>query len=166
MISASQLLHEACGMPKVEGCELIDEQPCWVCGGTTRVGMHWTKWSGSNFVDQNRIRGLSGEYVCPACVFVTSRTSPVPGRPAKEGKKFGANFRNVSNLIDADGYVNTTKGEKPTTLAWLRKPHRGTWFAAVADSGQKHIVPFCPRCHHVRRVADHAARSRWLGDCR
>lgn len=143
-LSASQLLYLACGSPTVEGCQQLNDQPCWVCGGPTSTGVHWRKWSGSNFVDQNRIRGHAGEYVCPACVFVTSRTSPVPGRPPKPGKKFGANFRNVSNLLDTDGYVNTTKGEKPVTLEWLRRQHRGPWFASVADSGQKHVVPFCP----------------------
>lgn len=36
------------------------------------------------------------------------------------------------------------KAEKPALLAWLRRPHPGRWFAAIADSGQKHVIPYAP----------------------
>jgi hypothetical protein len=41
----------------------------------------------------------------------------------------------------AKPYVNASKGEKPIILAWLRAPKLGTWFAAIADSGQKQVLP-------------------------
>jgi hypothetical protein len=41
----------------------------------------------------------------------------------------------------APGYVNVTKGDKPLIRAFLERKHAGNWFAAVSDSGQKHVLP-------------------------
>lgn len=142
--TASQLLHEACGLPKVDGCDIINERLCWVCGGTTRVGMPIKSWLGPSFTDFNRASSPTSTHVCQACVFIASSNSPVPGRIPKEGKSLGGCFRNYSHMLDAVGYVNASKGEKPIILSWLRRPHVGPWFAAIADSGQIHTVPFCP----------------------
>jgi hypothetical protein len=109
-------------------------------------GIPQRKWAGSSFTGQNRVRYPDGEHVCEACVYLCARHSPVPGRPPKPGKKFGANFRNVSHLYDSADtppYFNASKGEKPAILAFLRRHHRH-WFAAIADSGQKHVLPWCP----------------------
>lgn len=144
MISASQLLYEACGSPPVEGLQPIAPGPCWVCGGATGAGMDVAKWLGSSFTDFNRVASPTSTHVCAACVFLASRTSPVPGRLPKEGKALGGNFRNYSHMLDGGGYINASKGEKPIILDWLKRPHRGPWFAAIADSGQIHTVPFCP----------------------
>jgi len=87
-----------------------------------------------------------------------SRVSPVPGRPAKEGKSFGGNFRNYSSLYELgwdspvfgddgtriDGYANASKGQKPIIRGFLERDHKAEWFAAIADSGQKHILPYVP----------------------
>jgi hypothetical protein len=144
VISASQLLYEYMGSPaRFEGLVEASGQ-CWLCGGGLEVGVFWKDWSGSNFVGQNRVKAPGSEYVCPACVYVCSRTSPVPGRPAKEGKKFGGNFRNYSHLFDNGMYLNASKGEKPAILAFLRGSKAGPWFAAIADSGQKHVLPWAP----------------------
>jgi len=143
MISASQLLHKAMGSPKVEGLVPADGV-CWVCGEDLSCGVLVKKWLGSSFTDFNRVASPTSEHVCEACTFLASRHSPVPGRPPKEGKDHGGNFRNYSHMLDADGYVNASKGEKPLILSWLKRPHRGPWFAAIADSGQIHTVPFCP----------------------
>lgn len=116
--------------------------------------------------DQNQCRDPGADYVCEACLYVRSRTSPVPGRlpgpcsackgvKADACKKCGGtgknsaagNFRNYSHLFDRDAptpYVNASKGEKPTILTWLRAPKTGPWFAAIADSGQKHVLPYAP----------------------
>jgi hypothetical protein len=91
-------------------------------------------------------------------VFVCSRIAPVLGRPAKDGKKFGGNFRNYSHCYEQGwaspafgdggpagiGYINASKGEKPAIRAFLARQHEATWFAAIADSGQKHVLPWAP----------------------
>ena len=95
--------------------------------------------------DQNQCRAPDSDWVCEGCCFVRYRLSPVPGREAKEGKKFGGNFRNYSHLWSSErGYSNASKGEKPAILAFLRTRHTSPWFAAVADSGQKHVLPYAP----------------------
>jgi len=70
---------------------------------------------------------------------------------------FGGNFRNYSHLYEEGwdspslpdgtvipGYLNASKGEKPIVLNFLRRDHHGMWFAAIADSGQKHVVHHTP----------------------
>lgn len=151
MISSPQLLHRHLGSPPRAECIDIptrEVRHCWVCGGSSfHRGIPTADFGGASFVGQNRVRAWLSPWVCEPCVYFCSRTEPVPGRPAKEGKKFGANYRNLSHLYDdvlPTPYVNASKGEKPVILAWLRQPHAGTWFAAIADSGQKHTIPWAP----------------------
>lgn len=56
-------------------------------------------------------------------------------------------MRNFSHLFDAGAvqpWVTASKGEKPVIRNFLQSQKRGAWFAAVADSGQKHVAPFAP----------------------
>jgi hypothetical protein len=54
---------------------------------------------------------------------------------------------------DADGLVTATKGEKDLIRAWLARPRRGRWFAAISESGQKHVLPWAQWNHAgVQRV--------------
>jgi len=101
-------------------------------------------WMSANNTDQNRARSPSSTRVCEACCYVHSRIAPVPGRPPKADKKFGGSFRNYSHLWDERGYTNASKGEKPLIREFLSRAHLGPWFAALADSGQKHVLPFAP----------------------
>jgi hypothetical protein len=109
-----------------------------------------SSWNGASFTGQSKVRAPASQWVCEACVWICSRLSPVPGRPPAEGKKLGGNFRNYSHLFERAesgriSYVNASKGEKPVILAFLRRRVKeGLWFAAVADSGQKHVIPWAP----------------------
>src|SRR5690606_6674777 len=92
-----------------------------------------------------------------------------PKCAGKGGAALGGNFRNYCHLyehgwdspafapvLDKDGrvvshngpaglgYVNASKGEKAYVRDFLRREHRAIWFAALADSGQKHVIPFTP----------------------
>ena len=144
MDSAASLLHRACGSPVIAECGDLAPVPCWHCGGDTVRGRLVAEWAGASFTGQNRIRCPSSLHICEACVWVMARSSDVPGRPAAPGQQCGPNFRNFSHMLDARGYVNASKGEKPAIRAWLRGPKSGAWFAAIADSGQKHVVPYAP----------------------
>lgn len=110
-------------------------------------------WMGANFTGQNRIRAPLGTHVCEACVYLCSRTSPVPGRPARPGKKWGGNWRNYSHLWEEGwtgaacvlpGYANAAPGDRAMVRAFLAREHAGPWFAALAASGQKHVLPTTP----------------------
>lgn len=97
---------------------------------------------GDGFTSQTLARCPWSQHVCEACVYVTSRVSPVLGREAKEGKKFGGNFRNYSHGFDECGYRNWSKGEKPGIREFVEREHSAPWFLVIAESGQKHLASF------------------------
>lgn len=143
-MTPSAIVHAACGAPRVDSC-VEHAGRCWLCAGEVTRGESVDSWNGASFTGQNRVRSPQSSHVCEACVFVCSRLSPVPGRPAKEGKRFGGNFRNYSSLWEEGiGYANASKGEKTRIREFLAREHRGPWFAALADSGQKHVIPWAP----------------------
>jgi hypothetical protein len=86
---------------------------------------------GASFTGQNRVRCPDSDRVCEACVFVMA------GKPPDT-------LRMYTHLVDGDTWRQVNKGQKPEIRDFLRKPHASTWFAGIADSGQKHIVPWCP----------------------
>lgn len=139
----SQIAWRASGSHVVAGCAPCSGR-CWLCGGNVGRGMQVDDWLPDTFTAHSRAAVPSSPVVCEACVFVCSRVSPVPGREAKEGKKLGGNFRNFSHLWDELGYSNASKGEKPTIREFLARRHAAPWFAAIADSGQKHVLPWAP----------------------
>jgi hypothetical protein len=124
---------------------------------------------GANFLGQNKVRCWESNAVCEACCCVTAWTTPmampVPGaeliaaanaekkavaraKKLAEGGKLGKErdlgWRLFSVLYEAGEVLAINKAGKPRILEWLRRPHKAPWFAAIADSGQKHVVPWCP----------------------
>lgn len=144
--TCSQIIHAVCGYPSDERCGEARGN-CYVCGGVVSRGISVREWMLDSYTDQNRVAVPSAEFVCEGCCFVMARCSPVPGRPPKDGKQFGGNFRNYSHMYEQGAetqYVNASKGEKPAIREFLAREHRGQWFAAIADSGQKHVLPYTP----------------------
>jgi hypothetical protein len=62
----------------------------------------------------------------------------VPGKPPTH------NWRLYTVLVQGSEVWLGNKANKPAILAWLRAPKQAPWFAAIADSGQKHAVPYAP----------------------
>lgn len=144
MTSAPVLLHAVAGRPQVDGCVELDAAArCWLCAAPADRGALARKWQGASFTDQNRCRCPSSLYVCEACVWVAA-WNPPPGAPAPEPGKKGLNMRLFSHLYDAGAYRFANKADKAEIRVWLRAPRRGPWFAAIADSGQKHTLPWTP----------------------
>lgn len=156
-MTPTQIVHAICGAPLVDDCA-EGSGVCYVCAGPVQRGKSVADWMGSNYTDQNRVAAPFADFTCEACCFIMSRTSPVPGRPPKDGKQFGGNFRNYSHLWEQGweapvfgddgsripGYANASKGQKPLIREFLARHHDGPWFAAIADSGQKHVLPYAP----------------------
>ena len=154
-MTPTQIVHAICGAPLVDDCA-EGSGLCYVCGGEVTRGKTVADWMPSTYTDQARVAVPTATHTCEACCFVMSRVSPVPGRPAKDGKQFGGNFRNYCHLWEEgwdatafgdDGtripnYANASKGQKPLIRAFLERHHAGPWFAAIADSGQKHVLPY------------------------
>lgn len=156
-MTPTQEIHKICGNPKVHGCDGVSGViGCYVCGGQVARGVPVASWMPDTFTDQTRVALPASPAVCESCCYVMSRTSPVPGRPPKEGKSFGGNFRNYSTLWEPgwdappfgddgtriDGYANASKGQKQIIRSFLERDHVSEWFAAIADSGQKHVLPY------------------------
>lgn len=108
---------------------------CKGCDGTGQV---------TNVAKKGKTRNSQVGDLCPKCEGSGQASA-------------GGNFRNYSTLYESGwnapalpdgtvmpGYLNASKGEKPLVRAFLERRHEGTWFAAIADSGQKHVVPWAP----------------------
>lgn len=128
--SATQLLHAHKHSPVVEGCAELQAFPCWLCGAQSQRGMSVTKWLPKTFTAQNRARAPQSISICEACIWATE------GKPPDT-------LRMYSHLFDGD-YQAPNKGGKPAMRAFLRARHTQPWFAAIADSGQKHVIPWAP----------------------
>jgi len=138
----TEILHELAGLPAFAGCQ---EMPgvCAICARWSTRSLPYQKWQGANFTDQNKIAHLGSDLVCEACAWSHSWVVP-PGHPAPAPGKKGVCLRHFTHLWCEDGYLALNKADKPAILSWLRKPKLNTWFAAIADSGQKHILPLAP----------------------
>lgn len=91
---------------------------------------------------------------CSRCEGTLKIKNPRKGKAEKKGdpcnkckgtgmNEFGGGFRNYSHLWEEGiGYVNASKGEKKLLREFIGRKHMGPWFAGIADSGQKHVLPF------------------------
>lgn len=135
------ILYALAGSPPQDGCvELDAPEPCRLCACTTTRAIAYERWQGATFTDQNKLRCVAARVVCEACVWACA-WNPPPGVVNPPGKK-GLNLRLFSHLYDARGYVYANKADKAAIRAWLSAPKSPPWFAAIADSGQKHIIPW------------------------
>ena len=131
MKSPSQILFDVLkALPRTD-CKNLQTFFCWVCGSPWHRGIDRNRWMGANFVGQNRVRSWDSLFVCEPCVVVMA------GRPPDT-------MRMYTHLWDSDGYHKYNKGNKAEIRAWLWKPHPSEWFASIADSGQKHVIPWTP----------------------
>lgn len=127
MRTPSQYLHAHLGAPALSDCEQAPPgAKCWVCAGAVERGTSRHQWQNALFTGQNRCKAQGSDWVCEACVYIHSRTAPVPGRlpgPCSKCKgknaeacakcggtgrnSAGGNFRNYSHLFEQldDGTV-------------------------------------------------------------
>ncbi len=131
MRPATQILHAHHGAPQVAECVDRSVERCYVCACPSARSQAVKEWMGENFTGQSLVAAPSSTLVCEACVWAMA------GRPPDT-------LRMWCHLYDEAGYVRTNKGDKPQIRDWLRGPHQGEWFAAIADSGKKHVLPFTP----------------------
>lgn len=131
MESPSQIIHRIKGSPEVPGCAAAAIPACWVCGRASARGILRHRWMGSNFTGQNKVRCASATHVCEACVLVMS------GKPPDTERMY-------SHFVEGDSWLRVNKGQKPAMREFLRRTKAAPWFAAIADSGQKHVIPWTP----------------------
>lgn len=150
-MTPATLLFERAGTPQQDGC--TDHQArCVVCAQQSARTAVYDSWQGSTFTDQNKLRGHGlSDRVCEACIWAHSWVVP-PGHPPPEPGKKGVNLRLFWHAWDAGSYVYGNKGDKAALRDFLRGPKTGLWFCAIADSGQKHTLPWTKINHAGSRV--------------
>lgn len=140
-MTAARDIYRVAGSPPQEGCEDV-AAACVVCARDWPRTHAYKRWQGASFTDQNKLMGHGlSDRICEPCVYAHSWTAPPGYPPATDGKR-GVNLRLFSHFYDERGYVFANKGSKPVIREWLRGPKRGAWWAAIADSGQKHVLPW------------------------
>lgn len=151
------LLYRLAGSPPVGEATMTGER-CRICGDLAD-GVPYDRWQGANFTDQNKARYPSGAVVCAACVW-THAWHPPPGyvldlagaaaAKAARGEAASANPRGPNMVLfshfwcERDGYWFGNKADKVRIRAWLLETRPSRWFAAIADSGKKHVLPMTP----------------------
>lgn len=145
--------HNA-GRPAIDTATAVDGR-CWLCGGLHPRGMLVKGAIPKTFLQAPEAACPEGTHVCEPCIqMLGKRKFAFPGR-GKPGGKFGPAPCNLSHGLDGDTYWNATKGEKPAIRAAITRHKRAPWFISVADSGQKHVLPFA-------RMQTHNGVGGWV----
>lgn len=147
--------------------------------------MPYDEWQGGNYTDQNKVRAWGASAICEPCLYAHAWVPP-PGyvpteaeiakKAAKRAERQAAGedtrdertvmLRLFTHLWDSRGYVYANKAGKRVIRDWLRGRKVGAWFASVADSGQKHTLPWTPMnpTGSTRAVVRFEDRDVVLGD--
>lgn len=164
MTPASRL-HSMAGSPQMPGC---DDHPasCVVCASTQPRTTRYESWQGSAFTNQDKLRGHGlSDRVCEPCVWAHSWVAPPDKPPNPPGTK-GLNLRLFSHFwSERGGYVSLNKANKAAMRTWLRARTNGErWWACIADTGQKHIIPWVREQRRARGVIRFEERDVVMGD--
>lgn len=107
---------------------------CRFCGQPGE-GQPFAKWVKPTFTDHDKLQ--PGNIVCHDCLFWFEESSQELARIA--GKDKPQRMRNYSHFIIKGQWVPLSKGDKPRMIDLLLG-HSFPELAAIAESGQKHIV--------------------------
>lgn len=108
---------------------------CRFCGNTVETGILFNLWVKPTFTDWDKL--MPGDGVCEACLFWFDEASTV--LQEYFGKDKPQRMRNYSHFIVLDQWFPLSKAQK-TDMATLLLSEPFPELAAIASSGQKHIV--------------------------
>lgn len=158
-------LHSIAGAPVVDGVEEHTAR-CVVCGYESTRTLNYRTWQGRDFTDQNKMRGHGlSDRLCEACAWAHSWVTPPDKPPNAPGQK-GLNLRLFSHFwSERTGYVSMNKAQKPAIRDWLRARVDGErWWATIADSGQKHTIPWAREQRKARGIIRFEERDVVIGE--
>ena len=151
-MTPSQLLHAHHGSePHADCTELPRTVDCYVCAAATTRGAPVDGWMGS-LILPGRTRSVLRTHV------------RVCGVRHRDGWQAADDRAYVESSLRGGRVPAHQQGDKPAMRAWLRRPHPGACFAAIADSGQKHLIPWAPVCHDRVDVVNFEDRIVEIGD--
>ncbi len=108
---------------------------CRFCGEEVEGGVAFDQWVKPTFTDFDKL--LPGDAVCPGCLFWFDEASTV--LQTHFGKDVPQRIRNYSHFIVNGDWLPLSKADKSAMTALLLNPPFPE-LAAIASSGQKHIV--------------------------
>lgn len=108
---------------------------CRFCGQNKEEGQYFSEWVRPTFTDHDKL--LPGEIVCKDCAFWFEESSQLLA--GITGKDKPQRMRNYSHFIVNDKWYPLSKSDK-TKMIELLLGEPFPELAAVAESGQKHIV--------------------------
>lgn len=151
-MTPARLLYKAAGYPKSPKSTVNTNTACWLCGlPCNEIGVSVIKAVGESFTDYANVAVPESKYVCVPCVWVLS------GRPPDTFRLYSVIWRTDRPLAASHpkatrvvpGAQLTAKNDLIEIRTILLDPPTdgSPWFCAIADSGQKHIVPFTSLNH-------------------
>ncbi|HEY9474599.1 MAG TPA: hypothetical protein VIS06_12210 [Mycobacteriales bacterium] len=123
---------------------------CAMCGRTVDVSMPTAKAIGGNFTDQYLLARPDSTRVCYACVWVCSGKPPDTVRmwtvAASEAAEFGPSHPKAPGWGNSH-LLLTARNDMRQVVDLLADPPDADWVVSVAESGQKHHLPYA-RINH------------------
>jgi hypothetical protein len=138
---------------------------CAVCGTIADASVPVTATAGSKtFTDQHLLAAPWSPVTCPACAWALSGKPPHSVRlwtlACAPGSDLGASHPKSQQAVPGGhpGLLLTARNDMRPVAALLCDPPDGPWCVAVAESGQKHSLPWTSVNHgagrwHVRMDA-------------
>ncbi|MBP7881147.1 MAG: hypothetical protein KAZ70_01790 [Actinomyces sp.] len=151
MSTPTRFVHDLIGQPPVTGAtaaKLKDvEAVCCVCGQTESRTAPADRALGANFTDRSMFHAPQADRVCWACAAVCSGKPPATLRMwtvvAAPDRALPPSAEKAAAWIGQhDGVCLTSKADTTPLIDVLLDPPSGEWLVSVAESGQKHVVPY------------------------
>lgn len=153
--SGPVMVWDLAGQPQRQSLTLQDVPGvCAMCGAEVEQSMATKDVLGGNFTDQYLLARPDSGRVCYACTWVCS------GKPPDTVRMWTVLARPDTTLppshpkapISSDHVHLTARNDMRAVVQTLADPPDGPWLVSVAESGQKHHVPYAQINH---------SRGRW-----
>lgn len=151
MNTPARLMYQAAGSPTCPKPTTEAHGPCWVCALPCEgSGVLVRKAVGESFTDHANVAVPDSDYICVPCTWALS------GKPPNTFRLWTVIWRTDKQLKNGNAKAPlfppaclTAKNDLTELVNILLNPPRdgSPWFAAIADSGQKHVLPFTPLNH-------------------
>lgn len=143
-MSATQILYAAAGRPKIQRSTEPCAEECCVCGVWCDAGIPADNAFGTGFAGFDSFVSPTSTHVCVACSWAMA------GKPPATLRLWSIVYRqdrpaapsNAKAMHLSDRIHLTAKNDLREVAELLLEPPGSEWVCTVAESGQKHCLPF------------------------